>query len=255
MKVKVKIYPKCIFTCDGIKYLRNQRDDYKQELSLRNSEVEDLQDILQKDTVIAMRKENGFTQIIGFQNRDISETYFYQLGSRIDSSYPRTKSLGAMYLFDRGNKTVVLHDWHVRDEDRGHGTYFLSSVQQYLRENGYYCVSGKIRPVDYCRLDKLKHLYTKLGFQIKDCEDSKHISCVLRELDEREQNRAERSNMARWIQALDELTQTNFPQKLGLTNEQFFRLCMHPLFQSELLKCVLELSEKHKHHWNSITTE
>ena len=254
MKVKVKIYPKCILSCDGIDYLRSQRNNFKQELLSKKSEIEDLKDILQKDTVISMREENDNLQIVGFQNGDISEAYLYQLDSRSNYSFPRTKSLGVMYLFDRGNKTVALQDWHVRDENCGYGTYFLTSIQQYLRRAGYYSLSGKICPVDYCRLDKLMHLYTKLGFQIKECGEWKSIFCSLREPSEREKERANRLSSAQWLQALEGLAQTDLPQQLRLTSEQFFRLSRHPLFYNELLKCAIEIGKKYKQHWDSITT-
>lgn len=102
--------------------------------------------------VVAMRKSNDGC------SRDI---FLYDASDSLSRA-----CICKMFLEFIDDQTVKIADWYSYVENRGYGSYFLQTVINYLRREGYSYIRGFIGVADYDHLEKLYHLYGKFGFEI-----------------------------------------------------------------------------------------
>lgn len=76
------------------------------------------------------------------------------------------------------NCSAYIIDWHSREENFGYGSILMKSLIRFLRTSGCQSVSGVIMPTDFDHEAKLRHFYTKFGFEITDRPDKRllHLS-------------------------------------------------------------------------------
>ena len=245
--MRIRLYPKCTANCKYVDdWCRIRRLNEKTEAKLiyRDKCFSEIKELLQCGGIIALRKiENDVSpfQVIGFYGNSINDVYYMQLGR----GRSRFSNIGRMYLSVHKDGVVFLNDWYVENPSNGYGRFFLKSVMDYLRRQGYKKIVGQICPCDFDHEPMLRHLYTELGFEIIDCKDYRSIRC---DLQQETSERKTRTDIAQWIQMLEELGDNGrIPAELGISKEEFINISRNPLFQRDLIDTVQELAKKHEY--------
>lgn len=238
----IRWYPRCIPKCKLCeKYLNSlkERNILEDDLKRYKDRFEKLSQLMHEGQVIAVQQTEFSVEVIGFRGASLGDMYYMQLALGNEDLWLR----GKMLLSDEGNGTVMLEDWHVFEENKGYGTYFLSTVIAYLKQRGYRKLIGEISPADSDHEDKLRHIYEKTGFEIIDCGDHHSICCWLQD-DTTEA--AKRKDVAEWLQILEGLSHSDLAEQLGLSKQQFEHVSVHPLFQQDLLHVATEIAQKYR---------
>ena len=79
------------------------------------------------------------------------------------------------------SRSVHIEDWSCESENMGYGSTLMTHLINYLKVAECHCLTGYICPVDFDHEDKLRHFYTKFGFQITDFPDRRAINLQLKE--------------------------------------------------------------------------
>ena len=143
--MRIRLYPKCTANCKYVDdWCRIRRLNEKTEAKLiyRDKCFSEIKELLQCGGIIALRKiENDVSpfQVIGFYGNSINDVYYMQLGR----GRSRFSNIGRMYLSVHKDGVVFLNDWYVENPGNGYGRFFLKSVMDYLRRQGYKKLLGK----------------------------------------------------------------------------------------------------------------
>lgn len=239
--MRIRVYPNCIPRCKVTQKLldaRFENSSILNELDRYGKYFQNLSELLQEGEIIALRKEETAVDVIGFRGTSMSEMYYMQLGSGNE----RLRLRGEMYLSDVGYGTVRLDDWYVVEENRGYGSFFLSTVITYLKRKGYRRLIGRIEPVDFNHEDKLRHIYGKAGFEIVDRGDHRSLCCHFQS----DPSPADkRLDVSQWLQVLEGLSHSDLAERLKLTKQQFEHISKNVLFQEDLLNAATEIGKKY----------
>ena len=73
------------------------------------------------------------------------------------------------------NCQVHIHELQCRYPNKGYGSILMTQLIQYLRTAGFRTLTGAIVPTDYEHEKKLRHFYSKFGFQITDFPDRRAL--------------------------------------------------------------------------------
>lgn len=76
-------------------------------------------------------------------------------------------------------RSVHIVDWYCENENMGYGSILMKNLINYLKTADYSVLTGSICPRDFDHEDKLRHFYTKFGFQIKDHPHSRSLKLEL----------------------------------------------------------------------------
>lgn len=238
--MKVRVFPKCVSHCEVTQRfaaLAKEKNALSYSLERRLKQIEEIAKLAQKSQIIALRVDEYWSEVIGFYGASVGDVYYYRIGNE-------STARGRMSLSDSGNGTVVLQDWHIFDEnDKGYGSFFLSSVIAYLKRMNYRKVVGRISPVDFDHEKKLLHIYQKFGFTIKDYGDYKSIALFPQDSTSEAFGR---KDVAEWLQILEGLNHSDPAEQLGLSKQQFEHVSVHPLFQQDLLHVATEIAQKYR---------
>jgi hypothetical protein len=77
------------------------------------------------------------------------------------------------------SRTAHIEDWYSEIENMGYGSVLMTHLVKYLKIAGYLYLTGYICPVDFDHEDKLRHFYTKFGFEITTYPDRRVIKLQL----------------------------------------------------------------------------
>lgn len=236
--VRIRVYPKCIGKCpveqDHIRALQKNAE-LIHSAERYEAQLQTISKLAKEGTIIALRDCDDYVEIIGYRGSSLCDVYYYRVGFSV-------VEIGSMGLRIKDNGTVVLDDWHILSEnDRGYGSYFLSAVIEHLKRKGYKKVIGEICPVDFGHEDKLRHIYEKFGFEIKDRETHRSIFLALQE----NPTVMLRNDTVQWLAVLEGLSHSNLAERLGLTEQEFEQVSRNVLFQEEVLHAAAEIGEKY----------
>ena len=80
--------------------------------------------------------------------------------------------------YTKDHQSAYIEDLHCKRENLGYGSALMSHLIIYLKLAGFRHLTGHICPTDFGHEAKLRHYYSKFGFEIYDHID--HRSLVLR---------------------------------------------------------------------------
>ncbi len=238
--MKIRVYPQCAFQCNILRQCIAERNSAKQladEVQCYKANLESLITLPQKMQIIALRQNGNMLDVVAFDDYTISDAHIWQ----INPDHRTIQNCGTMYLSDAGDNTVILEDWNITAQhDKGYGTYFLSSVIEYLKRKHYKRLIGIIAPTDFDHEDKLRHIYQKMGFEIEDCGNHRRISCCLSTTPEKEN----RSDVSTWLIALESLQDSDIAERIGLSRQDFLSMSSNSLFQRMVLDAATEIGKQ-----------
>lgn len=67
------------------------------------------------------------------------------------------------------NTNAHIVDWCSSIENSGYGSVLMTHLINYLKNSGFHSMTGIISWVDFDHEEKLRHFYSKFGFEITDC--------------------------------------------------------------------------------------
>lgn len=76
-------------------------------------------------------------------------------------------------------RTAYIEDWYCEIKNMGYGSILMTHLVNYLKIAGYLYLTVDICPTDFDHEDKLRHFYTKFGFEITDYLDRRAIKLQL----------------------------------------------------------------------------
>ena len=236
--VRIRVYPKCIGKCpveqDHIRALQNNAE-LIHSAKRYEAQLQTMSKLATEGTIIALRDCDGYIEIIGYKGKTPCDLYYYRIGFSV-------VEIGSMGLRIKDHGTVVLDDWHIFTEyDRGYGSFFLSVVIEHLKRKGYKKLIGQICPADFDHEDKLRHIYGKFGFEIKDRGTHRSIFLALQE----NATVMLRNDTVQWLAVLEGLSHSNLAERLGLTEQEFEQVSQNVLFQEEMLHAAAEIGQKY----------
>lgn len=77
-------------------------------------------------------------------------------------------------------RSAYIIDWHSKYENEGYGSILMTRLIAFLRMSGFLYLTGIISFVDFGHEDKLRHFYTKFGFEITDHPNKRTLKLSLR---------------------------------------------------------------------------
>ena len=98
------------------------------------------------------------------------EVFLYRLP--VTNRWRQVCHLSMMY---HGSCFVEIIDWNCTEPNKGYGSILMTHLLNFLRASGVRHVYGSINYTDFKNEAKLRHFYTKFGFQITDYKMSRSI--------------------------------------------------------------------------------
>lgn len=177
----------CPFKCQKIKVAREAIKTLKDERQALRQENQAFQQYSVKLESLRQLSADG-NQILGVgthlggdyvvvmspvpnnQWHEYREVFLYRLP--VTDRWRQICHLSMMY---HGSCCVEIIDWNCTTPNIGYGSILMKHLLNFLRASGVRHVYGSINYTDFGHEDKLRHFYTKFGFQITDYEKSRSI--------------------------------------------------------------------------------
>lgn len=112
-----------------------------------------------RNYVVVMEKYEAYTKVID----SIRTAYLFEI-----PKCEICEQIGRIHFHYCENCSIYIDDFLMSIEDVGYGTMLLESIISFARASGFQHIRGIISPVDFSREDKLRHFYSKFGFEITD---------------------------------------------------------------------------------------